>query len=247
MWFFLPRPPYFFLWLGAVPSWCRVCCTLVCFFCMILIERFKPVYFPTWGLLYCWPSPEVFSSSVRLTSKSAPLMVSATKYGMNTSCCCQGPSARWFLHNIIATTTIIIIYLFGQIFLCSQANLGYPMFSGLNLHFATLEHLIQATTSFPAEIKPHWKCRFLQEPFLAFPIQGWSLLLWTPPLAALIPFFDMYTVKSVWSISGEKHWVAGTEGLLFCAHPLTFFPRYIFPMIIFSYYYFFSHPKVLFT
>lgn len=143
---------------------------------MILIELFKPVYFPRWGLFSCWPSPEVFSSCVRLPSESAPLVVSAIEYGVNTSCCCQGPSARWFLHNIsAAATTVIIIYLFGQVFLGIQANLGYPMFSGLNLHFATLEHLIQATTSFPAEIQPHWKCCFLQEPFLAFPIQGWSL------------------------------------------------------------------------
>lgn len=50
------------------------------------------------------------------------------------------------------------IYLFiylDKFFLCSQANLGYLMFSGLNLRFATLEHSIQTATSFPAEIKPH--------------------------------------------------------------------------------------------
>jgi len=78
---------------------------------------------------------------------------------MNTSYCSQGPSAKWFLHNIITSTTtvtiILFIYLFGQIFSCSQANLGYLMFSGLNLHFAALEHSIQTATSFPAEIKPH--------------------------------------------------------------------------------------------
>lgn len=52
------------------PSWCWVCCTLVCFFRMILMERFNPVYFPMRGWLVLAFS-RGFSSSLRLTSSPA--------------------------------------------------------------------------------------------------------------------------------------------------------------------------------